>query len=258
MMEQLTLIDKVRKVAIADERISAVIMYGSFTQGGGDEFSDIEFYIFLSEGYTVERKEWIASVHPIELFFTNEFGTDVVVFDNLIRGEFHFHSIEEVEVVYSWQGFLDFTVLDKMNLVDKDGKLAEVLGNIKQIRPEWNTPDNVAFVADSMINNLIFTQNIIRRGEYARAEQNFFFLKKYVVLLIRLHLHSTEHWLDPMKDLEKDIPSEWLERYRQCVPSLEPESLRNSFNETVLLVSELFNKLNVPAQHKQILEKIMK
>ena len=257
MIEQLKLINKVREVAIADERISAVLMYGSFTQGAGDMYSDVEFYIYQQEGNEVNRKEWISSIRPVEMLFTNEFGTDVVVFDHLIRGEFHFHSVGEMKEIYTWQGILDFEARDKMNLVDKDGLLTEVLGAIEQLHPDWNTPESIAFVTDSMINNLLFVHNVIRRGEYARAEQLFFYLKKYLVLLIRLHIQSTEHWLDPMKELEKDISAEWVERYRSCVPTYNSESLKECFKNTIILTKELFELVNAPEHDRRILERII-
>ena len=256
MIEQLKIIDKIREVALADERISAILMYGSFTQGTGDIYSDVEFYVYQRKGNEVDRKEWISSIHPVEMFFTNEFGTDVVVFDHLIRGEFHFNSVDDIKEIHTWQGILDFAVRDKMNLVDKDGLLTGVLGGIEQLHPDWSTPESIDFVADSMINNLLFVHNVIQRGEYARAEQLFFYLKKYLVLLIRLHVQSTEHWLDPMKELEKDIPSEWVERFRACVPAYEPESLKECFKNTVILTKELFTLVNVPEHDRKILEKI--
>ena len=84
-MKQLELINKFKEKSIKDSTISAVLMYGSFIKGEGDKFSDIEFYIFLLNECCIDKYEWISSVNPIELMFKNEFGTDVVIFDNLIR-----------------------------------------------------------------------------------------------------------------------------------------------------------------------------
>lgn len=256
-MEQLKMIEKVRNKALADDGVSAVLMYGSFTKGEGDRYSDIEFYIFLCDGYLPDKREWIAAIHPVSMFFTNEFGTDVAVFDNLIRGEFHFHPVADIGVVRTWQGMLDFSVRDKMNLLDKDGLLTNVLCSIEQISPEWNTPENITWVADSMINNLLFVGNVIRRGENARANHLFFFLEKYLSLLIRLHLNQTEHWLDPMKGLENDIPAEWYERYVKCIPMLKEDDLRECYLHTLKLTKELFALLDIPQHNKSILDRII-
>lgn len=256
-MEQLEMIDKLCRHASADEGISAVLMYGSFTKGEGDCYSDIEFYIFLREGYEINKKEWISCIRHVEMFFTNEFGTDVVVFDNLIRGEFHFHPVSDISIIQTWQGILDFSVRDKMNLVDKDGLLADILNGIEQINPKWNNRENIEWVADSMINNLIFVGNVIRRGEYARAIHLFYFLEKYLVQLIRLHFDNTDHWLDPMKGFENEIPKEWYKRYAVCVPKLGEDDLKRCYTEVIQLTRELFLLLDVPQHDKIILDRII-
>lgn len=251
------MIEKVRSQAIADKGVSAVLMYGSFANGEADRYSDIEFYIFLEDGYLPDKKEWIARIHPVSLFYTNEFGTDVAVFENLIRGEFHFHPISEISMIHSWQGALDFSISDKMNLVDKDGLLTDTLDKIEQIRPEWNTRENTAWVADSMINNLLFVGNVIRRGEYARAVHLFFFLEKYLSHLIRLHIGTTDHWLDPMKGLEKDIPAELYKRYTACIPKLDGDDLQKCYIQVLNLTNELFRLLDIPSLNKSVLSRIM-
>jgi len=256
-MEQTQMIESIRQLAHDNEGVSAVLMYGSFTQGEADRYSDIEFYIWLREGAKINKREWISRIRPVEMLFTNEFGTDVVVFDNLIRGEFHFHPVSEINVISTWQGILDFSVRDKMKLVDKDSLLGKVLDQIEVISPQWNTPENIAWVADSMINNLIFAGNVIRRGEYARAVHLFFYLEKYLACMIRLHCGMTAHWLDPMKGFEKEIPATWQKRYANCIPTLCQENITICFNRVLILTKELFMLLDVPQHNKSLLEKLL-
>jgi lincosamide nucleotidyltransferase len=49
MLQQEVMIEKVRKLCDQDERVVATLMYGSFTLGEGDRFSDIEFYLFFAD-----------------------------------------------------------------------------------------------------------------------------------------------------------------------------------------------------------------
>lgn len=44
MLKQKELIANVKNLTESDERITACMMYGSFTKGEGDQYSDIEFY----------------------------------------------------------------------------------------------------------------------------------------------------------------------------------------------------------------------
>ena len=78
----------------SDERISACMMYGSFTKGEGDQYSDIEYYVFLKDDTisTFDSAKWLNEVASYTLLYQNEYGTEVVIFENLIRGEFHFLS----------------------------------------------------------------------------------------------------------------------------------------------------------------------
>lgn len=52
MLKQKELIANVKNLTESDERITACMMYGSFTKGEGDQYSDIEFYIFLKDSIT--------------------------------------------------------------------------------------------------------------------------------------------------------------------------------------------------------------
>ncbi|MDM1388314.1 aminoglycoside 6-adenylyltransferase, partial [Myroides marinus] len=97
-MIQLQMIDKTKSIAQNDKNISAVFMYGSFTKNEGDKYSDIEFYIFLKDKEKFSAENWVSQIHPLALYFTNEFGSEVAIFENMIRGEFHFLTNDQMEV----------------------------------------------------------------------------------------------------------------------------------------------------------------
>jgi lincosamide nucleotidyltransferase B/F len=50
MMPQEWMITRVRTLCMQDAQILAALMYGCFTRDEGDQFSDIEFYLFLQAG----------------------------------------------------------------------------------------------------------------------------------------------------------------------------------------------------------------
>ncbi len=74
-MTQLQMIDKTKYIAQQDENVSAVFMYGSFTKNEGDKYSDIEFYIFLKNKENFSTEKWVNQIHPLALYFTNEYGS---------------------------------------------------------------------------------------------------------------------------------------------------------------------------------------
>lgn len=258
-MIQQEMINKVRQLASETEDISAVLMYGSFMIGEGDEYSDIEFYIFLRDVNEFDKLQWVEKIAPVDLFFTNEFGTDVAVFSNLIRGEFHFQPLAEINVVRSWIGEITFEYPERMIQVDKDGKLAEMLECIPEMlrRPSHDSPEQKESLAYQLINNLIFEKNLLQRGEWAHAHQLFWFVQRYLLWFIRLHTGAdNNHWLSPTKRLEQDIPAEWYALYKRCVPGLDEKELDICFREVLQLTGQLFAEMGIPEKIQQVLLKV--
>lgn len=256
-MKQLYLINEFKKKSIEDCTISAVLMYGSFIKGEGDKFSDIEFYIFLRDDCHIDKYKWISSVNPIALMFVNEFGTDVVIFDNLIRGEFHFLPLKEISIIKSWQGHTSFEFKEKMNLVDKDSLLTDVLNNIEPpYEPIRNTPVQIEWLADSLINNLLFASNLFQRGEYAHLHNIFQYIQKYTLWLIRIYEQSEKHWESPTKKLEVDISSYWYNKYQTIVPIITRKSLNKALLNAFILSKDIFKKTNVSSSKLELIYRI--
>lgn len=255
-MEQLKIIEKVKDIALADERISAVLMYGSFIRGEGDRYSDVEFYVFTRE--ETDSKEWVNHIAPVAAFFRNEFGTEVAIFENLIRGEFHFHPVSDIPIVKTWEGFTSFQYRDKMLLVDKDGLLFPVLDSIERIEPDCYSPENIESIAQMLVNYLIFCRNLINRGETAHAHQLFVFIHRALLWLIRIYTGNTQHWEAPTKKLEEDIPESWYEKYKSCVPGLDPNQLVRCYNNSLDIAHELFISVEVPCYLQDLLKRIEK
>jgi lincosamide nucleotidyltransferase len=87
MLEQVTMIEKVREVCEQDERVMGALMYGSFALGQGDRFSDIEFYLFFQDRVLdeVDEEAWVAQIAPVELYYVNEFGNGTAVFETSLE-----------------------------------------------------------------------------------------------------------------------------------------------------------------------------
>lgn len=255
-MIQLEMIERVKLLARETPAISAVLMYGSFVKGEGDEYSDIEFYIFLNPEIDFNKRSWIDSIEKIELLFVNEFGTEVAVFENLVRGEFHFMSVGQVGIINSWIGLVSFEYWEDMILVDKDSQLLHVFEGINKDRPHRDAAENMVWLQSSLINTLLFTKNLLLRGEWAHAHQNFFYIHRYLLWLTRIKAASTIHWESPTKKLEKDLPAIWYRKYSECIPSLDKDNLNRAFLRCVKLTRELFEYHQSNRQFIDILSRI--
>lgn len=152
MLHQQIMIDKVRETCIRDERLVSALMYGSFATGEGDEFSDIEFYLFFEDEVLteVDEEEWVSRIAPVELYYVNEFGNGTVIFENLVRGEFHFENASGRDV------------------------------------PDLDTPERALFLCRSLINWTLMGANLLKRGEHARAEAFLTLVHGHLLQAMRL------------------------------------------------------------------------
>jgi lincosamide nucleotidyltransferase len=255
-MTQLQMIDKTKSIAQNDKNISAVFMYGSFTKNEGDKYSDIEFYIFLKDKENFSAENWVRQIHPLALYFTNEYGSEVAIFENMIRGEFHFLTNDQMEVIKSWDGLVEFSDFDKMILVDKEDLLTNTLKEIKTKIPDRTTSENTLWLSQSLFNVLLTTSNLIKRQEFAHAYQSLSNTQKYLLWLIRIETSQTKHWESPTKSLEKDIDPEWYSLFQQTTSRLDSTDIKTAFKNTLTLTEKLFDNLGVEAKLKGLLRRI--
>jgi len=225
------MIDKVKETAKTDDAVSAVLMYGSFIKGEGDRYSDIEFYIFHTQ--EIDRREWVGRIMPFVLFFTNEHGTEVAIFENMVRGEFHFLELGQVDIVKSWETQTSFEYADKMILVDKEGRLAEAISDISRERPRHDSPEHVEWLVSSLANNLLQVKNLLLRNELAHAQHLFQYIQKYLIWMARLADKADNHWENPTRMLEQELSWPWYGAYAECVPDLDAENLHICFQKSV-------------------------
>lgn len=166
MLIQNKIIQSVRNKCIEDESVSACMMYGSFTKGEGDQYSDVEFYIFIEDDKMEKfsSRHWISKVYPVDLIFYNEYGTEVVIFSNLIRGEFHFLPISKIEVIKSFKPTGVFPDPDSMYIYDSTEQLKPLLDDLSGAGPNRMTVENVNFAFNNFVNAWLTGVNVMRRG----------------------------------------------------------------------------------------------
>lgn len=244
-LQQHTLIDKVRQKCEGDTNVSAAMMYGSYTKGEGDQFSDVEFYIFIDdeEFTTFSSSQWIGEIAPYDLLFYNEYGTEVVVFTNLIRGEFHFLPESEMEIIKSFKDTGVFPDTESMGLYDKTGKLKACLDSLKGEGPVRMTDANVNFALNNFVNAWLMGVNVMNRGELARSLECLTDVQKYVLRLIRVRERTVDRWLNATKNLEADLSSEAYSAYVSVTSNLDAAELRKAYSNALNVVQQLIRTL---------------
>ena len=233
MLQQETMIEQTRRVCRADERLAAAMMYGSFAQGEGDGFSDIEFILFFRDEdlESVDQEEWVSRISPVELYFVNEHGNGTAIFENLVRGEFHFDRASDIERVVGesmrdadWLPSLEDTLI-----LDRTGELTPRLRTIVGPPPERDTPQNAQFLCNCFVNWFVFGANLFARGELARSLDLLGIVRDRLLQMVRVLEGSTLHWFNSSKFLEREISGPSYARYAACTARLDTDELRLTY-----------------------------
>jgi lincosamide nucleotidyltransferase B/F len=244
MLLQEAMIERVRELCHRDERLVSALMYGSFAIGEGDRFSDIEFYLFFAEEASEGLREeaWVAQIAPLYLYYVNEFGNGTAIFENLVRGEFHFEAVSDVGLVDAWESAW-FPTLESGVLLDKSGELTRRVSRLVRRRPEIDTPERALFLCRSLMNWTLMGANLLQRGEYARAEAFLTLVHGHLLQAMRLVEGKSANWLSPTRRLEEEASATSYERYKECTVALEAEQLLRAYASTWEWGRELMGEL---------------
>src|SRR5918998_3972544 len=244
MLAQEVMIEKVRELCNRDERVVAALMYGSFALGQGDCFSDIEFYLFFDEEAlgALEEQAWVGQIAPLHLYYVNEFGNGTAIFENLVRGEFHFEAASNVGFVDAWESAW-FPSPESAVLVDKSGELSARAVRLVRRPPDLDTPERALFLCRSLMNWTLMGTNLLERGEYARAEAFLTLVHDHLLQALRLVEGKSDIWLTPMRKLEEDASAYSYERYRACTAALDAKRLVHAYTSTWEWSRELMHEL---------------
>ncbi|HAA0945221.1 TPA_asm: lincosamide nucleotidyltransferase Lnu(F), partial [Salmonella enterica] len=233
-MLQLKMIELFKEGCHEDARIIAALMFGSFAIGEGDEFSDIEFAVFIQDDHfeNFDQRSWLNAVSPVAAYFPDDFGHHTALFENGIRGEFHFMRKSDIPVISTWQGYGWFPSLEAAVLLDRSGELSRYASALVGGPPIREGAPLVEGLVLNLISLMLFGANLLNRGEYARAWALLSKAHENLLKLVRLHEGATDHWPTPSRALEKDISEDSYNRYLACTSSAEPRALCAAYHQT--------------------------
>ena len=247
-MLQQNIIERFREACHEDERVVAALMFGSFAVEEGDAFSDVEFAVFIQDEQleNLEQRAWLDAVSPVAAYFPDDFGHHTALFQNGVRGEFHFMRASEIPVVASWQGYGWFPSLATAVVLDRSGELSHHARALVGGPPARKGAPLVEGLALNLINLMLFGANLLNRGEYARAWALLSKAHENLLKLVRLHEASTDHWPTPSRALETDLSKAAYERYVTCTASAQPSALCAAYRESWTWSRELFETVAGP------------
>ena len=240
------IINRVRQLCHQDERISTSLLYGSFAKGEGDEFSDIEFYIFINnddyDGFSGE--DWLGQIAPLALYFLNSSGQVKVIFENFVRGEFGFKKASEISSIRAIKALMGIPWPAVKVMIDRTGSVQDHLDFLSNKEGLPTTRETTIKLCREFIYSMLSSFDKLARGERAHALDSLGILQGYLLRLLREHkgkLQQSE--TRPFRNLEKDLSESEYDRYIECTGSLHNASLEHAYRTTWSWGKELIDAL---------------
>lgn len=247
-MLQPRMIERLREACYDDERVLGALMFGSFAVGEGDAFSDIEFALFIRDEVfdSFPQRSWLHEVSSVAAYFVDDFGHNTALFENGVRGEFHFMRASEVSIVEGWQGHGWFPSLEAAVLLDRTGELSRHASVLVGGPPARGGADLVEGLELNLLNVMLFGANLLHRGEFARAWALLGRAHEPLLKLVRLSEGTTAHWPTPSRALEGDLSVAAYERYLSCTAGALPSELFSAYGASWEWSRELFEMVGGP------------
>lgn len=228
-------IDRLRALAQADARLDGVLLYGSWTMGEADEYSDIEAYLYVKDHQleNFDGRAFVEQIAPLKLGYINMYGILAVIFDDLMRGEFHIVPASTgISEIATWQGLVHLPDPSAAILLDRSGRLAEATACLRQpCRPDpAKTSQQISY---ELANWTLSLAQILARGEVARAHALMqTTIAPQQLQLCRLLRGTTDHWLTPSRSLERDLPAADQTRYAATTARLDKADVHRAAAES--------------------------
>ena len=245
MLSQDELVTRLERVCGQDDRLLAAMHYGSYTRGEADKYSDLDVMLFFTDEAlsSIDHRSWLSQIAPVELFYVNEFSNSVAVFHNLVRGEFHFDPISKMAGLDQYRDRVRFPALETTLIVDKNGRLAEILGPLIGPSLTHETAEEVQYLGASFLNWFLFGFNVLSRGEHARALEILNLVHDNLLRMARIEEGQTERWISPTKALEQDISPTAYRRFQACTAALTPVALQGAYRACWVWGTEMMARL---------------
>jgi lincosamide nucleotidyltransferase len=149
-----------------------------------------------------------------------------------------------VSLVDAWETAW-FPSLEAAMLIDKSGELSLRVGRLVRRPPDMDIPERALFLCRSLMNWTLMGTNLLKRGEYARAEAFLTLVHDHLLQALRLAEGKSANWLTPTRRLEEDLSPVSYKRFRACTAALDAEQLVCAYASSWRWSRELMGELAV-------------
>ncbi len=240
------LLERILDCARVDDRVLAVLDYGSTSEGRGDAWSDIDLALSIRpdgwDAFNAGWRDWLAACGPVLLGFTSfvghpwaVIGTDVAP----VRVDLHLYGGppdgDLAAALPSWPNAPVST--EAMLLFDREGALTEPVSALvgKSLAPE-----DIAATFESVAGHFWYyahrTWSKLHRDSAWDVRWNItVVLTGNLCALVRLESGAVDRWAasDAAAGIEEAISPERLERLNRCIPGSHPATFLPALREIV-------------------------
>jgi len=252
------LLQRILNHACRDERVLAVLDYGSTSEGRGDAWSDIDLALSISpdtwHDFRMNWETWLAECGTVLLGFISFTGHPWAVLATEaapVRVDLHLYGgppdTDLRSALATWPNAP--RSVEDMLLFDREGTLHSAL---EQMVGRSLTPDDVASTFSSVAANFWYyvhrTWSKMQRGIGWDVRWNITtVLTGNLCALLRLESGAIDRWQasDAAANIESAISEDRRERLNQCIPGRDEASLIDAFREIVALGMDVCSILAV-------------
>jgi len=211
-----------------DPRIVSLIDYGSSSEGRADEWSDLDFALFIRDGdfddFSASWRDWARQCGDMLLGYIGYVGHPWAIFaaePMPLRVDFDLFRESDVDGLRNWPNSplsVDtFLIYDSTN-----GPIREAAASLvgKDLHPADPRHEFDRDCGDFWYF-LLFSYCKLRRGEVWNARQVFHIVAMEALLrLLRLSAGATDRWEGSQSawNIENVLSPETLQRLERCVP----------------------------------------
>gem|GEM_PF-794429 len=232
------LLERLLRTARTDDRVLAVLDYGSTSEGRGDAWSDIDLALVIRPGawtdFENSWRQWLASCGPVLLGFVSFVGHPwaVIATDAApVRVDLHLyggapdHDLRAA--LLNWPN--SPTSVASMLLFDRNDALGDDVARLvgRSLAPE-QSGETFTDIAGHFWYYLHRTWSKLRRDSAWGVRWNLtFIVTGNLCALLRLESGATGRWAasDAADGIESAISKERLEQLNRCIPTPDPASL---------------------------------
>ncbi len=233
----------------ADDRVVGLINYGSTSEGRGDEWSDLDFALFIRDdalnGFEQNWKPWAAQFGDLLLAFISSVGHPWAVYDAEpmpLRVDFAFHPASTCQKISTWPNAP--TSVEAMVLYDaSDGRISAY---VAQIVGQSLAPDDLAKAFEQVCGGfwyyLLRTQVKLLRGQHWAARHDFnFIIMGNLFALLRLEAGAVGHWRGAAAavDIERVITEQRLAQLNECILGEGETAVSSAMRHAAILGQQL-------------------